>query len=108
MNSVYNLESPSHHSPTIQFLQDEIAQLKEKINDLEETLKITKNSLKISMNIYAKKEENGGETLKQILSNLEEENSKNLILIEKLAKQNEYYQSRVNIFYFLLKYFYFF
>lgn len=104
MNSINNLEAPSHHSPTIQFLQDEIVQLKEKINDLEETLKITKNSLKISMSIYAKKDENGGEPLKQILLNMEEENSKNSILIERLAKQNEYYQSRVNIFYLLFQF----
>ncbi len=95
MSFFQNIDSPSHHSPTIQFLQNEIVQLKEKITDLEETLKITKNSLKISMNIYSKKEENGGETLKKILSNLEEENIKHLNLIEKMAKQNEYYQSRV-------------
>lgn len=96
-----DLGQKGHMSPTITYLQQEISHLNDKIADLEETVRLTKNSLKVSLSLNQKSgaaEKFTGDiekSLRQIITNLEEENLQFQEAVNKLQTQSEYYQSRV-------------
>ena len=92
-------------APTISYLQQEISHLNDKIADLEETVRLTKNSLKVSLSLNQKSGTTDKfnseieKSLRQIISNLEEENLQYQQALGKLQTQSDYYQSRVKFFF---------
>ena len=101
-------------APTISYLQQEISHLNDKIADLEETVRLTKNSLKVSLSLNQKPGTTDKfnseieKSLRQIISNLEEENIQYQQAVGKLQTQSEYYQSRVKKLFFYKLFFKFF
>lgn len=96
-------DQKGHVSPTISYLQQEISHLNDKIADLEETIRLTKNSLKVSLSLNQRSSSTSGhsteieKSLRQIISNIEEENLQYQEAVKKLQSQSEYYHSRVNL-----------